>query len=198
MFLHLHHSLYSILQKKCRKVQNLGAVEFCPLLGCKYDVFATLPVPIQSSAKKKMEKCKILEQLSFVHCQIAYLTFLRIHHSLLSLWQKKYRKVQNLRVVEFCQFFSCMYDIFVSSLLPIQSSVKKNMGKCIIVGQLSSVYFQVAYKLFWVCFFRKHLRASFCWPLASLCPDGVCGLGKNKGIYSALPSCHILANLINV
>ena len=33
-------------------MQNLGAVEFCPLLGCKYDVFATLPVPIQSSAKK--------------------------------------------------------------------------------------------------------------------------------------------------
>ena len=156
MYFQHYQSLYSLLRKKNGKVQNLGAVEFCPLSDCIFDVFAYSPLPTQ------------------------------------------YRKVQNLRVVEFCQFFSCMYDIFVSSLLLIQSSVEKNMRKCIIVGQLSSVYFQVAYKLFWVCFFRKHLRASFCWPLASLCPDGVCGLGKNKGIYSALPSFNISANLINI
>ena len=156
MFLHLHHSLYSVLQKKCRKVQNLGAVEFCPLLGCKYDVFATLPVPIQSSAKKN-GKVQNLGAVEF--CPLSDCIFDVFAYSPLPT---QYRKVQNLRVVEFCQFFSCMYDIFVSSLLPIQSSVKKNMGKCIIVGQLSSVYFQVAYKLFWVCFFRKHLRASFC------------------------------------
>ena len=109
-------------KKKYGRVQNLGAVKFSPFLGCMYDVhICVFTTPYTIFCEKKTEKCKILEQSS----QIACLTFMRIHHTLYSLWQKKYGKVQNLGAIEFCPFLSCMYDIFVSSLLPIQSSVKK-------------------------------------------------------------------------
>ena len=44
--LRLHHFLYSLYRKKYGKVQNFGAVDFCPFLVCIYDIFMPLLLPI--------------------------------------------------------------------------------------------------------------------------------------------------------
>ena len=64
MFLCLHYSLYSLVWKKYRKVQNLGAVKVCPPLGCMYDVFV-FSLLLYSLVRKKYGKVQNLGAVEF-------------------------------------------------------------------------------------------------------------------------------------
>ena len=91
MYLQHYQSLYSLLRKKNGKVQNLGAVEFCPLSDCIFDVFAYSPLPTQSLAKKyrKVQNLRVVEFCQFFSCMydIFVSSLLPIQSSVKKIWE---------------------------------------------------------------------------------------------------------------
>ena len=86
MYLQHYQSLYSLLRKKNGKVQNLGAVEFCPLSDCIFDVFAYSPLPTQY---RKVQNLRVVKFCQFFSCMydIFVSSLLPIQSSVKKIWE---------------------------------------------------------------------------------------------------------------